>query len=82
MCPVVVFPEISHAASYKLKGVSERKDFNQIQYVSMSLFLSELTLGVVFHNGHVLYTVKPVYSDILQNQTIMSDLTGCRNTQG
>jgi hypothetical protein len=42
-----------------LNGASERKDFNQNQYVSMGLFLSELTLGVVFHNGHFLYTVKP-----------------------
>ena len=60
MCPVVVLPGISHAASYKLRGASDRRDFNQNQYISMSLFLSELTLGVVFHNEHVLFTVKPV----------------------
>jgi hypothetical protein len=60
MYPVVVFPEITHAASYKLRGASDRRDLNQNQYVSMGLFLSELTLGVVFHNGHFLYTVKPV----------------------
>jgi hypothetical protein len=37
-----------------LNGARERKDFNQNQYVSMGLFWSELTLGVVFHNGHFL----------------------------